>query len=83
MEVAKQVTEKRQIITQQIVEMVSAEPGLTAKQISEKLVKKEKTIKVVLHRLVKTNRIAREKIAHGQKSRSGPEQVYVYKSITV
>ena len=59
--------------------MVGTEPGLTAKQIAERVQKNEKTIKVVLHRLIKTNRIAREKIPHQVKTKSGPQSVYVYK----
>jgi predicted transcriptional regulator len=71
------------VITKQIIEMVTAEPGLTAKVIAERVQKKEKTIKVVLHRLVTTNRIAREKVDHAVKSKSGPKAVYVYKALTL
>jgi predicted transcriptional regulator len=75
--------ERRPVITQQIVEMVSSGSGLTSKQIAEQLQKNEKTIKVVLHRLIQRNRISREKVPHTAKSKSGPQSVYVYKAPTV
>jgi predicted transcriptional regulator len=74
--------EPRPIITQQIIKMVTDQPGLTAKQIAERVQKNEKTIKVVLHRLVKSNRLMRDKVAHEVKAKSGPQSIYAYKAVS-
>lgn len=66
------------ILSKQILDLLSQEPGLTANQIADKLSQKIKSTKVVLHRLNKEEKVTREKKPLEQKTKAGPQNIYVY-----
>ena len=66
------------LLHQQIIDLLGKESNLTANQIADKLTQKPKSVKVILHRLNKQEKIVREKKAREQKTKAGPQNLYVY-----
>lgn len=62
-----------------IIDLLTAEPGLNSKQITEKLQAKPPSVKVTLCKLMKSDRVTREKQEAAEKVVAGPKNLYVYK----
>ena len=62
-----------------ITELLKTEPGLTSKQITEKISAKETSVKVILCQMAKANKVVREKQAREGESKAGPQNLYIYK----
>jgi len=67
--------------TNQIIELLTAEPNLNANQIIEKLNLRADSAKQTLYHMHKKGRLTREKRAKDVKS-NGPQNVYVYSVCT-
>lgn len=63
----------------QIVELLTSNPGMTSSQISTRLNAKVNTIKVTLNKMIKTNRVVREKTRLTDKTGVGPRNVFSYR----
>lgn len=61
-----------------IIDLLTREPNLTAVQISSKLDKNPRSVKVVLHRMNKREKLVRVKTPREQKTKSGPQNIYTY-----
>lgn len=61
-----------------ILELLTREPNLTASQIAGKLDKNPRSVKVVLHRMNKREKLVRVKTARQEKTNSGPQNIYTY-----
>jgi predicted transcriptional regulator len=61
----------------QIAELLKVEPGLTSSAITEKLNKDPRTVKVILWKMHKTGKIARQKQPRVEKKK-GPANEYAY-----
>lgn len=64
---------------QQIVELLNTVPSLSSNEIATRLNAKITSVKVTLNKMVKTNRLMREKVERAQPSASGPKRIYAYK----
>ena len=64
-------------ITTQIIETIKTQPNLTAMEVATILNVKPQTVKQTLWRMVRSNKVLREKIA--TKMAKGPQNLFVYK----
>lgn len=64
-------------ITTQIMETIKTQPNLTAMEVATILNAKPQTVKQTLWRLVRGNKVVREKTA--TKMAKGPQNLFVYK----
>lgn len=61
-----------------IINLLATDPNLTSVQITERLNAKSASIKVTLHKLVKTEKLVRSKVARPEKTKNGPQNLYAY-----
>tara|TARA_R110000868_G_scaffold10504_4_gene51365 strand:+ start:398 stop:613 length:216 start_codon:yes stop_codon:yes gene_type:complete len=66
------------VVTKKIIELLKNETRLNAKQIAEKTETKETVVKATLYNLCKRGRVIRERVALEQKTRSGPQKIYLH-----
>ena len=67
------------MLSQQILDLLSKEPNLNANEIADKLSQKKNSVKVVLQRMAKRNRIVRERKETDVKPKCGPRNIFLYK----
>jgi len=67
------------LLNAKIIELLTASPDLNALEITQRLDQKPKSVKVILHRMTKLGKVTREKKAREEKTKSGPQNLYVYK----
>lgn len=68
----------------QIVELLKTESNLTANQIADRLQKKHTSVKVILIKMLKSQKVVRKKVERqDQTKKVGPRSVYCYFANTV
>lgn len=62
-----------------IVDLLQQTPGMNSNQIAEAVSAKVNSVKVTLNKLVKTEKVVREKMPRPDASKAGPLNMYCYK----
>lgn len=62
-----------------IIEVLNQSPNLDSNKIAETIGAKNTCVKVTLNKLIKANRLVREKVKREQPTKVGPQNLYVYK----
>lgn len=65
-------------IKDKILEALHSTPRLTANEIADKVGYKAASVKVILHKMIGSELVVREKQAKAEKPLSGPVNVYRY-----
>lgn len=66
-------------ISAQIVELLQQKPNIGSNEIAQAINAKLSTVKVTLHKMVKTQMLCREKVGRAEKTKAGPQNLYSYK----
>lgn len=66
-------------IPAQIVELLQQRPNMSSNEIAEALNAKLNSVKVTLHKMVKAQKLVREKVSRPEKTKAGPQNLYAYK----
>lgn len=64
---------------QQIVELLQNKPNMSSNDIAQALNAKVNSVKVTLHKMVKNQKLVREKVSRAEKSKAGPQNLYAYR----
>lgn len=64
---------------QQIVELLQNQPNMSSNDIAQALNAKVNSVKVTLHKMVKNQKLVREKVSRAEKSKAGPQNLYAYR----
>lgn len=64
---------------QQIYDLLRQKPSMNSNEIAQALNAKVTCVKVTLHKMVKSEKLVREKVARAEKPKAGPSNVYAYK----
>ncbi len=62
-----------------IVELLQQTPNMNSNQISEAVSGKLTSVKVTLNKLVKSEKVVREKMPRPESTKAGPQNLYCYK----
>lgn len=63
----------------QIVELLQQKPNMSSNEIAQALNAKITSVKVTLHKMVKNQKLVREKIGRVEKTKAGPQNLYAYR----
>lgn len=66
-------------IKDKILELLHTTPGLTANEIADKVGYKNESVKVILHKMIGKEMVAREKKEKAEKVGRGPISIYRYR----
>lgn len=63
----------------QITEILQQQPNMNSNEIAQKLNAKIGSVKVTLHKMVKSEKLVREKVSRPEKTKAGPQNLYAYR----
>ena len=63
----------------QIVELLQQKPNMSSIEIAQSLNAKITSVKVTLHKMVKNEKLVREKVLRAEKTKAGPQHLYAYR----
>lgn len=66
-------------MSQQIIQLLEQTPNLNSLQIAQAINAKDTSVKVTLHKLIKKEKLVREKMARSEKTKAGPQNLYAYR----
>jgi predicted transcriptional regulator len=66
-----------------IIAYLTNNPNKNADEITKAIDGKRNTVKVILHKMQSRNQLVRERVERAEKTKQGPQKLYVYKLPTV
>lgn len=66
-----------------IIAYLTNNPNKNADEITKAIDGKRNTVKVILHKMQSRNQLVRERVDRAEKTKQGPQKLYVYKLPTV
>lgn len=66
-------------MSQQIIQLLEQRPNLNSLEIAQAINAKDTSVKVILHKLIKKEKLVREKTARQEKTKAGPQNLYAYR----
>lgn len=70
-------------MSHQIIQLLSERPNLNSLEIAQAINAKDTSVKVTLHKLIKREKLVREKVARAEKTKAGPQNLYAYRVVEV